>query len=123
MTKTRGSRRISSRRARFSASRYVMTAMALILVHVGEELFRRRLRGRLREGHRLVHLIRHRFLDQLQVGLGGGPLPEAALGEEHDGVALLLPLHLFLGPVDGSRGIAHRMAAEAIRARLDEGGS
>src|SRR5216683_7861642 len=122
MTNTRGSRRISSRRARFRASRYVMTAMALVLVHVGEQLFGRRLGRSLGERHRLVHLIRHRLLDQLEIGLGEGAVLQTALREEDDRIALLLPLDLFLGPVDGARGIAHRVPAEAIGARLDEGG-
>src|SRR2546428_184822 len=51
MTKTRGSRRISSRSARFRASRYVITAISRLLVDVGEEPVARWLRRGVGERH------------------------------------------------------------------------
>src|SRR5262244_2936610 len=99
-----------------------MTATASVLVDVREELGRLGRRRGIGEGHRLVHLIAHGLLHDLHVGLGEGTVLHAALGEHRDGVSLLLPLHLFLGPVYRPRGVAHGVAAEAIGPRLDEGG-
>src|SRR2546425_8485053 len=43
-----------------------------------------------------------------------------AVPEEHDGVALLLPLDLLLGAVDGAGGVPHRVATEPVRVSFDE---
>src|SRR5262245_3826919 len=99
-----------------------MTATASVLVDVREELGGLGRRRGIGESHRLVHLVGHGLLHDLHVGLGKGTVLHAALGEYHDRVALLLPLHLFLRPVHGSRRVAHGVSAEAIGARLDEGG-
>ena len=50
-----------------------------LLVHVGEQLFRGRLRRGLGELHRLVHPVEHVLLDGLDVGLAEEPVAAAAL--------------------------------------------
>src|SRR5688500_13932928 len=120
MTNTRGSRVISSRRAWLRASRYVITAISRLLEDVGEELLQRRLRGGVREGHRLVDEVVDVLLDALHLILAEQPRRARALAEEEDGVPLLLALDLLPRPVDGAGRIAHGVPAEPVGPRLEE---
>src|SRR5262245_14203096 len=122
ITNTRGSRRISSRRARFSASRYVMTATPLVLVHVGEQPLRGRLRGSLGKRHRLVDGIVDGSLDGRDIGLGEHSLARAPVDEQGDGIPLPLALHLLARAIHRAGRIAHGVATEPVGLRLDERG-
>src|SRR5580704_18037662 len=99
-----------------------MTAMASVLVHVREQLLRRRLRRSLREGDRLVGQVVDRLLDVLDVRLGEDAFLEAAVGEERDRIAQLLAVDLLLGAVDRAGRVPHGVATEAIGAGLHQGG-
>src|SRR5438093_5017709 len=84
MTKTRGSRRISSRSARFRASRYVITAISRLLVDVGEEPFARWLRRGVGERHGLVDAVVDVLFDRPHVGLREEARGEKLVAEQHD---------------------------------------
>src|SRR5437773_9569906 len=120
MTNTRGSRRISSRSARFRASRYVITTNSVLLVDMGEQLLVGRLRGSVGERDGLVDPVVDVLLDRPHVGLGEDPGLERALAEHHDRVALLFPLDLLLRPVHRARRVAHRVATKPVGVRLDQ---
>src|SRR3989442_13688063 len=110
MTNTRGSRRISSRSARFRASRYVITAISVLLVDVGEQLLVGRLRGGVGERDGLVDPVVDVLLDRPHVGFGEDPGLQRALAEHHDRAALLFPLDLLLRPAHRSRRARYRVA-------------
>src|SRR6266540_5624492 len=95
-------------------------ASASVLVDVGEQPLRRRLGRGLGKGHRLVHQVVHGLLHRLDLGLGEHPVLKAFVREDLDGIALLLPLHFLLRAIHGAGRIAHRVAPEAVGARLDQ---
>src|SRR4029450_1280434 len=99
MTNTRSDPLISSRRARLSASRYVITAISGLLEDVGEQLGQRRLRRGLGERHRLVDQVVDVLLDLADVVLDEPPGLQSALAEQHDRIAELLLLDPVLGAI------------------------
>src|SRR4030095_6513511 len=92
MTNTRSSRVISSRRARLSASRYVITAISGLLEDVGEQLGQRGLGRGLGERHRLVDQVVDVLLDLADVVFRQPAGLQRALAAQHDRVAPVLLL-------------------------------
>src|SRR5688572_6647935 len=121
ITNTLGSRSISSRSARLSASRYVITAISgVLLVDVGEEPLVRRFRRGIGKRDGFVDPVVDVLLDRLHVGFGESAGVDRLRLEQHDRIAQLLALDFFLGAIDRAGGVAHRVPAEPVRARLDQ---
>src|SRR5262245_24854356 len=66
----------------------------LVLVDVREEPFPGRFGRGLRERHGFLHRLVDGLLDDPEIGFAQRTVPEAAIAEERDRVALLLALHL-----------------------------
>src|SRR5262252_6298543 len=94
--------------------------MASVPVHVGEEPLSGRLGRRFRKRHRLLHRLVHGFLDDPEIGFAKNTVPETAIAEQRDRVALLLALDLLPRAIHRTGGISHRVTTEPVRARLDE---
>src|SRR5512140_1633164 len=124
MWKTRGSRRISSKRALLSASRYIISGMGGSvrrcrrgsLVERREELGHVRLRRLPGEGDGLVELRLDGVADLLQLRLGPDARPE------DDERIPRLPLGQEL-LVHVRARVVHVVAAVAVGLRLDERGT
>src|ERR1700741_711956 len=115
---TRASRRISSASASRTACAKVISRLGInVLLHlIGTGI--RRVNGEL---HRLLHFLARFRPDVLQRSRIGIALRDQPAGMQHDGIALRLPVLLFLlGAVVLAIDVAHVVAAITISIGLQE---